>query len=571
MKLFRKKTSLNIKSFICIVFLYVCCILLLSCSDNDLSNDRLNVQNLYSAKEELIAYPKNEVLTRAGSCDWEKWTKVLLASGDSVYVPWNKKMSGAAIPDEIRFDVNSKDGWELIAHTVNGFGERGLNYLVFHNVYTGILKVFYNLEPNQSNLQNTAIWKLHFEQPQSIWAFAGDIGKITSDKLTSDIYVSNITNDDSKGYTTGWNCFLTELAYDPDFTEGTLQIIPMSMTSSTFKIDGNIDSETKGVVITTTTTNPLNGVVKGTANLVGKSAEKWVAKQMQNGFFNSSFQSAAASSVGSIVKSGISSLLGKFVGAFDKNNQSTQAVNLSTESVVKLEGKIQTLQTGLIKPLSMSVSIKDVGRLGVWGLTHSPRMLVDPFTHLERVDSDIPYWYIYEIFPVLDLGEKQKVVVNPDLIDKIGKENVAIDIEHFVSSKTTSGCAFGITNSYTGGMYNHKLPTRFEYNNLYSGLEIYELYVPIKDSEGNVLENLDYEDVPYEIYIPTAPDGKEGVYPKFDCRTNSLLTFSVNLKTLCGDEISSVHTFVPHFEWDYKQFYEDYHLNVYPNVTVKHN
>ena len=68
----------------------------------------------------------------------------------------------------------------------------------------------------------------------------------------------------------GWNCFQVELAYDPDFTEGSLQIIPMSMTTSSIKLDGNLNSKTKGTVISTTTSNPLNGVVKGVASLVGK-------------------------------------------------------------------------------------------------------------------------------------------------------------------------------------------------------------------------------------------------------------------------------------------------------------
>ena len=84
---------------------------------------------------------------------------------------------------------------------------------------TGILKIFYYLEPNSSNLQNTAIWKLHFENPQSFLAFTSEYARLSSDKSVRDIYLSNITKDDSKGYTVGWNCFQVELAYDPDFSE----------------------------------------------------------------------------------------------------------------------------------------------------------------------------------------------------------------------------------------------------------------------------------------------------------------------------------------------------------------
>lgn len=68
-----------------------------------------------------------------------------------------------------------------------------MNYLIFHNHYTGILKIFYYLEPNSSNLQNTAIWKLHFENPQSFLAFTSEYARLSSDKSVRDIYLSNIT------------------------------------------------------------------------------------------------------------------------------------------------------------------------------------------------------------------------------------------------------------------------------------------------------------------------------------------------------------------------------------------
>ena len=80
--------------------------------------------------------------------------------------------STTAIPYDIRMDIKSVDGWELIAHTVNGYGDLGVNYLIFHNKYTGVLKVFYYLEPEQAQFaDNTAMWKLHFEIPQSCLAF----------------------------------------------------------------------------------------------------------------------------------------------------------------------------------------------------------------------------------------------------------------------------------------------------------------------------------------------------------------------------------------------------------------
>ena len=195
---------------------------------------------------------------------------------------------------------------------------------------TGILKIFYYLEPNSSNLQNTAIWKLHFENPQSFLAFTSEYARLSSDKSVRDIYLSNITKDDSKGYTVGWNCFQVELAYDPDFSEGSLQIIPMSMTTSSIKFTGNFDSKTDGTIISTTTSNPLNGVVKGVASLVGAKAEDWVSDQVKKAKFGNKIIKVLSSGANSLVTSGVGAALGSFIGVFSKTTQTTQTVQLNT-------------------------------------------------------------------------------------------------------------------------------------------------------------------------------------------------------------------------------------------------
>ena len=99
----------------------------------------------------LIAYPKKSDLgnmTRSETVglDWENWETVALASGVLVAPPWANNPVASDIPEEIRKDIKATDGWDLIVHTVNGYGEQGLNYLIFHNKFTGILKVFYYLE-----------------------------------------------------------------------------------------------------------------------------------------------------------------------------------------------------------------------------------------------------------------------------------------------------------------------------------------------------------------------------------------------------------------------------------------
>ena len=225
-------------------------------------------------------------MTRSESMasDWENWKTVILASGVSVAPPW-AEISSSDIPEEIRKDIKVTDGWDLIVHTVNGHGERGLNYLIFHNKFTGILKAFYYLEQSVAQLQNTAIWKIHFESPQSLLAFASDYAGDATKDSPSDLYLGNITNNSAKGYSVGWNCFQFELAYDPDFLTGSLQFIPESMTTANITLEGDFESETSGLIISITNSNPLSGAVEGVAKMGGSAAEKWVAKQVADGAF----------------------------------------------------------------------------------------------------------------------------------------------------------------------------------------------------------------------------------------------------------------------------------------------
>lgn len=60
-----------------------------------------------------------------------KMGKVILPSGLDVLTPWNQSLTASAIPLEIRQDIKRANGWELIAHTMKGYGDKGMNYLFF--------------------------------------------------------------------------------------------------------------------------------------------------------------------------------------------------------------------------------------------------------------------------------------------------------------------------------------------------------------------------------------------------------------------------------------------------------
>lgn len=560
--IFNKELEVIMKRFF---MLFMTTVLLVSCGEN--MEDSMESQPLDNAHE-LVAYPMRSRGTRAGVSseqgEWETWDNIVLAGGESVSSPWNEQKTAGAVPVEIRMDVKHKDGWNLIAHTVNGKGEKGLNYLIFYNRYTGILKVFYYAEENTPN--NTGIWHLHFEQPQSFLAFSDQMAEISSSKKKSEIYVVNVTEETSKAFTRGWNCFLTELAYDPNFSVGTLQIIPECLSTFNVSLGGDLEAYTNGTIISATSSNPLSSIVNGVANVAGKAAEVWVGNAIKAGKF-SKVKNVVVEGAGTIVKKGVGSLLGTFIGGFNKNGETTQTVSLKTTGKIKLGGTISTLQSCPIVPLSMSISVKDVGRLGVWCLTQTPKVYMGPYALNVGKDATTSYWYKYQFLPRIDNTQTKYVTINPDLVQEIGWNNIHLGIDTYLQGGCfweDLGASYSDRYAYASS-FNDKL-----YDNTYSanGLS-YTVSLPLFDKNGQVLENLDDMFVPYEIFLPDAPGGYKGASPNIRCQSYYKQVYGVQLTTTTGDTVQLYHTFYPRLQWDYSRFNNDQmYLHEYPTIPI---
>ncbi|NDO60426.1 hypothetical protein [Bacteroides caecimuris] len=550
-----------------VIFSLLSVLFLSSCNEElaEMKDEFSNAQ-----ESSLIAYPMKKAKTRSLSSNdqnWENWDYIVLASGEKVYSPWNRTYVGTAIPIDIRQDVKAVNGWNLIAYTVNGYGEKGMNYLVFHNKYSGILKFFYYLESGQSFLQNTAIWKLHFETPQSCLAFSNSYGRYQTDKNIEDIYLGNISNDDSKGYTLGWNCFQVELSYDPDLIEGTLQVIPLSMTTSNIYLSGITDSETTGLVISATHSNIYKNGVKTVANFAGEKAEKWVKKNVDKGAFKT-VSSLVIKGAGSLVSSGISSLLGSFVGGFNKEQQTVQSVQLRTNGTVTLDGKITSLQSGIIPPFTFSISQNDVGKLGVWCMKKAPVLKLKPYAIHEGRHSFDPYVQVYTIsapsFYQTDLDAD--LVLNPELKSQVRdiKYNWRI---YEVDSIVRRNAFNQILGSYGGVMRNNRHLYHL-YADLYDPFSRLWADIRLKDKNGEVLENYE-KNAPLEIFLPNAPDGTPGALPNYTFNSPYILNLSVQIETNQGNTVVSSHTFIPHIIWEYEEFKNGLYEFFYPSVPIE--
>lgn len=537
-------------------------LLLVSCSERVLEVDSVE-KNISEEKLPQIVYPKVMTNTRGTSENfWESWTKVTLASGLSANVPWNKVSTTTTCPSEIATDIKYDAGWRLIAYTVNECAaDDGTNYLIFHNIYTGILKIFYYLEASKSQMQNNAIWKIQTTKPTSLFAFYGDYAKLANVKEKNSIYIRNVVNDPTNGFSIGWNCFMVELAYDPNLPNCELDIIPYSQTQSTLKFNGTIEMETSGMIVSSTSENILSKPVSGIAKFAGKSAEDWVSKAINKGnkkIFKK-LSSLVVNGAGSIVSSGVSSLLGSFIGGFNKNNETTQAVQLSTDGTFSIEGTNISSETGLINPLRITLNKDTIGSLGSWCLTEEPYFTLSPYA----IFSDKSQYASAVINYVSYLDDQRLtdgVTINPDIWAETN--NIFVSGILYQSTKAKRRVL------HSGTTYSHSLNHGDKlYDDKYTATNYITIGVPFKYEDGTLVDNNDI-DAPYEIFIPNAPDGTQGAVPDFGFDSNFIDVITVKFGTKNGDTMVSTHTYIPEIKWNINELNNGLYLDEYPAVPI---
>lgn len=527
------------KQFTLFFFAFFSLLIMMSCKD-DVSKQLDNNKQTMTEEKGLICFPKLALQgsrSEQDANDWENWSKVLLASGEEAFTPWNS-VTGTDIPYDVRTDIKKADGWELIFHTVNGYGTKNMNYLIFHNRYTGVLKGFYYLEDG-SHLQNTGMWKIHFERPQAFLNFIDDFAEPASINKNSDFYVSNITNNESIGFSLGWNCFQVELAYDPNFSSIPIQISPYNMTTTDVTIDGEFESSTTGTIIHTTSSNIFDKQIKGVASFAGKEAKNWVNEALKSDVFKK-IKGQVINAAGDIVTSGVSSLLRSFLGGFDKEKNEVQTVQLRTNGTITMNGELSKVETGIIMPLSTVLTVENVGKLGAWCIKESPILEFSPIAHYTgNGDEEIHGKYELENWSV-----KFEGLLNPDLVSHI--KDCKFNYTLYESSKCSE---------------RHNIPDPFQYGNN-------NHIVPISIGEF-LKENQLYDDVysmrcipltvhlgltstpPESVYVIDAPDGTYGAVGNISFSPRHIVVIEMRLTV---DVEGKEHTYVSSHTFDITKY-----------------
>lgn len=517
-----------------------------------------------------VVYPLRNggVNTLPGSfeANWENYEEITLASGNTVLTPWEKDAS-ISFPVEIARDINREDGWELIVHTLSPKVDNGLNYLIFHNYVTGVLKVFYYLEKDRTN--NTGVWQIEFEDLNSKFLnFENPI----ADPLTyggdkNIVNVSNLSDYEFKSFTLGWNCFQVELAYDPNFTDGYMKITAYNMNIQNLDLVSKYEETSTGVLLVESTSNKVRPLIKGLANFAGNGAKKWVDKKIKEGSVKDTlaetrFISAAvkakilAGGAKEIVKFGVNNVFNSFTGRFNKTKVKEHDIRLKTEGTMEIDGTIDFSSSAPVLPFVFSCSVEDVGPLGAWNLSAPPTLYVSPIGKYVNTAFGKEHFYQSEGLS----GLNYSLAMNPKLRNALTNQKIDIQLIRYLKNSPTLPDSYA---NFDGG----ELGTgHYGGHNVTLGKVIYQ------DEDTEILTQhvdptiLTYEDrdlydaggrlSPY-VFIPRVPYYVEKIALNSE---NTFLRFSPQLAVSIEgktDTIAFTKTFYPRYEWDpnlYKKF-----------------
>lgn len=373
--------------------------------------------------------------------DWENSNTVSI-HGTNVTLPW---IGGAntTIPTHILEDMKSANGWELY-YNFPGWVNSGpnQNYLIFHNKFTGVLRVFaYNTIFTTDNSVGLFNVRVEGPSPTTILSLTLPLGQAKPQNNPVSVH-TNISNSTYSGFAFGWNCFDLPLVYDPAINQSTkmkLSIYTDQRTVSDLTINGTFNAQSVGELVTTTQSNPLSGIVNSASTKGGELAKDWLKDKIQN----SSIKSAAGSGIlgaiinnapnllQSLASSGITGILSSFIGGFGTTSSTSQSITLNTEGKLNLSGQIITGNPGVINSFS-SVSLPgtdyaDGGFLpgknnafGSWGITATP---IVSYTKKARGEKNFLQQSYYHTTPT--------VILNPAVADAIESYTVSSELWYY--------------------------------------------------------------------------------------------------------------------------------------------
>lgn len=513
-------------------FSMLCALLCISCQDD--------------ALEDIIAQNETNqmVETRSGN-SWDTCIQGTLRSGKPVKFPWSDS-STTAIPDDVRTNIAEKDGWRILYTSIEFDGcdvnvtetDAGTNYLLLYNIYTGILKGFV-YEERSVNPNNHAYWVLSTDRKTTLFNFSTKFAKpMDSPDSPQEVVLSMVSkNGLTKGFETGWNCFMTELAYDPNSINEKLSIFGYSLNKASITFKGAYQSTSSGTIVTAA--QGQSSTINGIATSIGQSAKNWIKEKATGDnpiieIGSAALQTITEKGISGIISTGLYKIFGSLLGTKRTNYD----LSFTTDGSITIEGESTTPSSGLITPIS-GIPLNGLNHsLGVWNLATAPVSTLDAYAPLQRCQNGpqrIEYYYKVKHTPFANIQ------INPILQEQYDRHPSINLIQYIDGSEDEVGytipkganeIAFREIN-YSNVMYDDGTTRIAPSDNSYNILI------------ANVLPDRTVDaSTPGGRSVPAIALRDRGYY------INDRLACKIMLHFYCANEPYNVKTFIPTYKYN---------------------
>ncbi len=366
-----------------LIFVLACAALLWACSDAPILEvppiETSDVQSRAAVIPDGGVSESNPELI----LDWENQSAVVLNSGTTVQLPWSNNGVSTQLSTDFCRSISKKDGWTMLFHTFDKVGgEARQNYMLFYNLFTGVLKVFYYYEGFQPS--TNAQWIIYarplngltpykFMDIPDYFAKADDEPCVNRDFIlgaTNESAIATANNGIPNGLTPGWNGFDFQVSrYADDLTDCDFKIAAYTTNVIKSSFLGSLNLSTTGTITSTTTpVTTSESKYNGLASFAGNKATKVIDKLSAVGNSTNSgitigksvlnlVANIASGNIGGIIKSGFNLLFGRTT-VTQTTYSTTSDVRLSSEGEMKLSG-LSSWQTTSDVPV-ISFNLKEI-------------------------------------------------------------------------------------------------------------------------------------------------------------------------------------------------------------------
>lgn len=345
--------------------------------------------------------------------DWENAKEVEIYSDRAsqwIPTPWADETI-TTLPENIRYDVKKKDGWEMAFSFMNRETFDDCNYFALYNRYLGTLRIFYyvtnptttgseyafEVDMGSANKYNKFPFyhALAYGIPSNHTNLSNTmnlLGKNVSSQFTFKSFFSTYKAMSSTALTKGWTAFdIDASAYSPkgkrwvDSGEQ-LQIACRTELNQTVSLSGSLKANISGKYSSAEQTASATSGVSSTLQTIGS-----IVGDVQNSALTGIEQIVTGSSINTYCRyAGAACKVAAF--AYDYLMENKYAENL-TDSMpgkiemsltgdIELSGYIKSLSSNCIAPITLKGnSFKDTNKdthfgQGVWGLVTDPVIYV---------------------------------------------------------------------------------------------------------------------------------------------------------------------------------------------------